>query len=186
MRVLLIDHYDSFTWNLAQLLGELSGELPEVVPHDDDRLASADWRRWKAIVLSPGPGTPLRTSDARYSRLALAPGRPPVLGVCLGMQLIAHEAGARVARAPTPMHGRLSRITHDGSRLFEGVPSPTEMVRYHSLACSDLPSTVRATAVAADGVLMALEHTTLPQWGVQFHPESIASEHGRKIGSAHV
>ncbi len=181
MRTLLIDHHDSFTWNLASALAVHAGRAPEVVPHDDPALLSVDWSAWDAVVLSPGPGRPGRPGDTRYSAEALRPGGPPVLGVCLGMQLLAHHAGARVVRAPAPRHGRQSPVTHTGDALFAGIPSPTPMVRYHSLCCENLPDTLEPTAWADDGVLMALRHREHPWWGVQFHPESVASAHGERL-----
>ncbi|MES2644150.1 MAG: aminodeoxychorismate synthase component I [Myxococcota bacterium] len=183
MRVLLVDHHDSFTWNLAHAIAAFTGRLPEVILHDDTRLACLDWNRFDAVVLSPGPGRPDRDGDARFTAEALAEGRPPVLGVCLGMQVMTHVAGGRVVHAPEPRHGRTSLVRHDGTGLFAGIPSPAEMVRYHSLACVDLPPTLVATAWTddADRVLMALRHTSRPWWGVQFHPESIASGWGQRL-----
>ncbi len=181
MRTLLIDHHDSFTWNLAQALAGLAGAMPRVVAHDDPALLALDWSAFDAVVLSPGPGRPGRPGDTLYTAEALRAGRPPVLGVCLGMQLLAHAAGGRVVRAPTPRHGRVSAVRHAGDALFDGIPSPTPMVRYHSLCCVDLPDTLLPTAWAEDGVLMALRHRDLPQWGVQFHPESVASDHGVRV-----
>lgn len=179
MRVLLVDHYDSFTWNLAHAIAGATGALPEVVAHDDPALLAWDWDAVDAVVLSPGPGHPAVPGDARHTDAALRPDLP-VLGVCLGMQLLAHRAGARVTRAPEPRHGRVSPVEHVGDALFAGIPSPVRVVRYHSLACGDLPDTLVPTAWTADDdrVLMALRHRAHPWWGVQFHPESIASEHG--------
>ncbi|MDP2310180.1 MAG: chorismate-binding protein [Pseudomonadota bacterium] len=191
MRVLLVDHHDSFTWNLAHAVAACTGRLPAVIAHDDARLASLDWGQLDAVVLSPGPGRPDRCADARFTAEALAEGRPPVLGVCLGMQVMAHHAGGRVVHAPSPRHGRTSPVVHDGQGLFEGIPSPTELVRYHSLACVDLPAACpggpsgelvgTAWTDDADRVLMALRHTSRPWWGVQFHPESIASGWGQRL-----
>lgn len=181
MRVLLIDHHDSFTWNLAHLLAAVTGDLPEVVAHDDARLLDWDWDAVDATVLSPGPGNPTVATDARYSAEALAPGRPPVLGVCLGMQLIAAHAGGTITRAPEPRHGRVSNVRHDGTGLFAGLPAPLSVVRYHSLCWAGGGEAVEATAWAEDGVVMALRHRTLPQWGVQFHPESIATDGGHAL-----
>lgn len=181
MRTLLIDNYDSFTYNLYQMIAELSGELPIVIRNDEmdwDNVQKLDFAQ---IVVSPGPGRPDRYGDFGISRDAIVAGQWPVLGVCLGHQGICHYFGGSVTHAPVAMHGRVSAVFHDGSRLFHDMPSPFNVVRYHSLMASDVPNCLRVTARTADGIVMALEHTELPIMGVQFHPESICSEHGHQL-----
>ncbi|MDQ8707234.1 aminodeoxychorismate synthase component I [Streptomyces sp. LHD-70] len=181
MRILLVDNYDSFTHNLVHQLAEITGEEPVVVHNDDPdwhvgRLAEVD-----AVVLSPGPGTPERPADFGICRDLVERCELPLLGICLGHQGVALAHGATVARAPEPRHGRLSPVLHDGDGLFAGIPSPFEVVRYHSLAVTDLPDCLQATAWSPDGVLMGLRHRDRPMWGVQFHPESILTRHGRTL-----
>lgn len=180
MRCLLIDNYDSFTWNLADQIGRAFGDAPTVL-HNDERTwdeLQAD-RRYDCIVISPGPGSVAREADFHVSRQAIEHSALPLLGVCLGFQGIAHACGGRIVHAPEPVHGRSAWVDHDGSDLFAGVPSPLQVVRYHSLiAAAPLPPSLQATAHSRDGVIMALRHRQRPQWGVQFHPESILTEHG--------
>ncbi|RCV52787.1 aminodeoxychorismate synthase component I [Marinitenerispora sediminis] len=181
MRTLLVDNYDSFTHNLAHYLAEVNGVPPVVMRNDDpgwhpDLLADFD-----NVVLSPGPGTPERAPDVGVCRDLVRECRLPLLGVCLGHQSIALEAGATVARAPEPRHGRLSAIRHRGTDLFAGLPDPLDVVRYHSLAVSGVPPSLEVTAWTEDGVVMGLRHRDRPMWGVQFHPESIRTSHGREL-----
>src|SRR3954469_13480671 len=181
MRTLLIDNYDSFTFNLFHLLGEINGDEPIVARNDE-----LPWEELAAlpvdnIVISPGPGRPDRERDVGVSLDALQSADVPVLGVCLGHQALAHIAGGAIQHAPEVMHGRLSPIDHDGRGLFEGVPQGFAAVRYHSLAVGAVPAALRVTAWTPDEVVMGLEHRTRPVWGVQFHPESIATEHGRTL-----
>lgn len=180
MRTLLIDNYDSFTYNLYCLLTAVNGREPTVVANDAPwssvRLADFD-----NVVISPGPGRPDRARDFGISADALAQSALPVLGVCLGHQGLCHHWGARIVPAPEPRHGRLSSVRHDGEDLFAGIPSPFSVVRYHSLAVADLPPSMLAQAWSDDGVLMAARHRELPMWGVQFHPESICTDHGRDL-----
>ncbi|MFG2819414.1 aminodeoxychorismate synthase component I [Kitasatospora sp. NPDC048365] len=181
MRTLLVDNYDSFTYNLFHYLAEVNGEEPEVVVNDDpawqfDRLAEFD-----SVVLSPGPGSPERPSDFGICREILERGGLPVLGVCLGHQGLAALHGGRVSRAPEPYHGRLSAVVHNGTDLFAGLPSPFEAVRYHSLTVDRLSPELAATAWTRDGVLMGLKHRQKPLWGVQFHPESIGGSYGHRL-----
>ncbi|BDH05460.1 aminodeoxychorismate synthase component I [Streptomyces seoulensis] len=180
MRTLLIDNYDSFTYNLYQLLGEVNGRPPVVVRN------GADWSalrldEFDAIVVSPGPGRPDRERDFGISARAILDSGLPVLGVCLGHQGIAHLFGGTVALAPEPMHGRVSAVHHNGTDLFAGLPSPFDVVRYHSLAATELPAELEAVAWTGDGVIMGVRHVSRPIWGVQFHPESISSEYGRDL-----
>ncbi|MGA5323418.1 aminodeoxychorismate synthase component I [Streptomyces seoulensis] len=180
MRTLLIDNYDSFTYNLYQLLGEVNGRPPVVVRN------GADWsalrlEEFDAVVISPGPGRPDRERDFGISARAILDSGLPVLGVCLGHQGITHLFGGTVALAPEPMHGRISAVHHNGTDLFAGLPSPFDVVRYHSLAATDLPDELEAVAWTGDGVIMGVRHVSRPVWGVQFHPESISSEYGRDL-----
>ena len=181
-RVLVVDNYDSFTYNLVHALGRVAGAGPLVVRNDDAAgLAALDLHSLAAIVVSPGPGRPDRQRDFGLSRWAVAQDRLPVLGICLGHQGLCHAAGARVDRAPEPVHGRLSPIRHDGTGLFAGIPSPFRAVRYHSLLVYDPPAAIEPLAWTPDGLLMAARHRDRPHWGVQFHPESIATEHGERL-----
>jgi anthranilate synthase component 2 len=179
--ILLIDNYDSFTFNLVHFLGDL-GARCEVFRNDRLSVADALARAPEAIVLSPGPCTP-NEAGICLDLIAAAAGRVPVLGVCLGHQAIGQVFGGEVARAPQPMHGKVSRISHDGTDLFAGLPSPFSATRYHSLIvrAETLPAVLTATARSEDGLVMGLRHRALPVFGVQFHPESIASEHGHAI-----
>ena len=181
MRTLLIDNYDSFTFNLFHLLGEVNGEEPLVVRNDElswDELAALAVDN---IVISPGPGRPEHARDVGVSLDVLKRSELPVLGVCLGHQALAHISGGAVEHAPEIMHGRLSPIHHDGRGLFAGIPQGFAAVRYHSLVVGALPAELRVTAWTLDDVVMGLEHRTRPLWGVQFHPESISTEHGRTL-----
>jgi anthranilate synthase/aminodeoxychorismate synthase-like glutamine amidotransferase len=179
--ILLIDNYDSFTFNLFHFLGEVGGHC-DVVRNDKITVSEALARRPEAIVLSPGPCTP-NEAGICLDLIAAAAGKVPILGVCLGHQAIGQAFGGRVVRAPAPMHGKTSRIFHAGTDILEGVPTPFTATRYHSLIVdrATLPSDLLATAWTEDGILMGLAHRTLPVWGVQFHPESIASEHGHRL-----
>jgi para-aminobenzoate synthetase len=181
MQTLLIDNHDSFTYNLFQLLAEVNGSEPIVVRNDEaswDELARLDFDN---VVISPGPGRPDVASDFGVCAEAIRRCEKPLLGVCLGHQGIGWVERGIVERAPEPLHGRVVEIEHGGSPLFAGIPSLFRATRYHSLALAHpLPSCLREIA-SCDGVPMALEHRTRPQWGVQFHPESIATEHGRRL-----
>lgn len=180
MRTLLVDNYDSFTYNLYQLLGEVNGQPPVVVKN------GADWSQLRldefdAVVISPGPGRPDRERDFGISARAIKESGLPTLGVCLGHQGITHLFGGEVGLAPQPMHGRISAVLHNGADIFAGLPSPYDVVRYHSLAATRLPDELEAIAWTEDGVVMGVRHKSLPIWGVQFHPESISSEYGREL-----
>jgi len=185
VKTLLIDNYDSYTYNLFQLIAEVNGEEPVVVLNDavgglpdlGEYLAGFD-----NVVISPGPGHPAEPRDFGLSSAVLAESAIPVLGVCLGHQGIALGEGGRVEPAPEPRHGHLSTVRHDGRDLFLGLPQDFTAVRYHSLAVSEpLPETLEATAWAEDGVLMGLRHRSRPLWGVQFHPESVLTEYGHRM-----
>ena len=179
--ILLIDNYDSFTWNLVQLLGEL-GEACTVVRNDEVSVAEVMAAPPQAIVLSPGPCTP-NEAGICLDLIAAAAGEVPMLGVCLGHQAIGQAFGGQVVRAPVPMHGKLSSMRHGGDGLFAGLPDGFTATRYHSLivAADSLPPVLEATAWSEDGLIMGLRHRELAVWGVQFHPESIASQHGHAI-----
>ncbi|HEX6455145.1 MAG TPA: gamma-glutamyl-gamma-aminobutyrate hydrolase family protein, partial [Solirubrobacterales bacterium] len=181
MQTLLIDNHDSFTYNLFQLLAEVNGREPVVVRNDEASWDGLERLGFDNVVISPGPGRPEVTGDFGVCAEAIRRCEKPLLGVCLGHQGIGWMEGGEVRRAPEPMHGRVAEIEHDGSQLFEGIPSPFRTTRYHSLALArPLPPTLREIA-GCDGVPMALEHRTRPQWGVQFHPESIATDHGKRL-----
>ena len=179
--LLLLDNYDSFTYNLYHYLGELGAEVV-VWRNDALSVAAALALRPDAIVISPGPCDPDRAGISVDLVLAAA-DVCPVLGVCLGHQAIAQAFGGRIVRAPLLMHGKLSPIEHDGETLFEGLPAPFMATRYHSLVAEpeSLPACLRVTARTADGVIMGLAHEERPIYGVQFHPESIATEHGHRL-----
>lgn len=181
MRTLLIDNADSFTFNLFHLLAEVNGCEPVVVPNDWAEYSLAALEDFDNVVISPGPGTPVEPADFGICADVIARAEIPVLGVCLGHQGIAYVHGGTVAHAPEPRHGRVSAIQHSGTDLFSELPSPFEAARYHSLAVTELPSSLVPTAWSDDGVLMGLAHTERPQWGVQFHPESIVTEHAADL-----
>ncbi|PRY45215.1 aminodeoxychorismate synthase component I [Umezawaea tangerina] len=183
MRTLLIDNHDSYTYNLFQLMAGVYGTPPVVVTNDDERWATLAVDDFDAVVVSPGPGHPGRERDLGAVRELLRHTNVPLLGVCLGHQAIALLAGADVVGAPQPRHGHLTRVRHNGAGLFDGLPQDFVAVRYHSLCvpARDLPPSLEPTAWAEDGVLMGLRHRDRPMWGVQFHPESIASEHGAAL-----
>jgi para-aminobenzoate synthetase len=180
VRTLLIDNYDSFTYNLYQLIAEVTGCAPTVLRNDTE-WSQVCLESFDAIVISPGPGTPARDRDFGISARAIADSGLPVLGVCLGHQGICHVFGGQVGPAPQQMHGRLSPVSHTGTGLFAGLPDGFAAVRYHSLAVQDMPVSLEAIAWAPDGVVMGLRHRELPIWGVQFHPESICTEYGRQL-----
>ena len=179
--LLVIDNYDSFTWNLVHYLGELGAE-PEVVRNDKISVDDALDREPEAIVLSPGPCTP-NEAGICLELIRRANGAVPIFGVCLGHQAIGQAYGGEVVRAPKLMHGKLSEILHEGDGVFHGINGPFSATRYHSLtiAPETMPEALVTTAHADDGVIMGLRHRAAPVHGVQFHPESIASEHGHRI-----
>ena len=177
--VVVVDHHDSYTWNLVHLLAEVTGVLPTVVQHDE--VGAEEVLRHSHVVLSPGPGRPDVPADFAVGREVLLAGRRPVLGVCLGMQGLVTAYGGVVDRV-APGHGVLAVVEHEGRGLFAGVPDRFAAVRYHSLAALALPACLRPTAVDAEsGLTMAVAHRDLPLVGVQFHPESVLSEHGARL-----
>ncbi len=179
--LLLIDNYDSFTYNLFHYLGEL-GEEVEVVRNDQIGAEEALALKPQSIVISPGPCDPDRAGIC-LELIAKADGKVPLLGVCLGHQSIGQAYGGKIVRAPSPMHGKLSRIHHSGQSVFAGLEDGFEATRYHSLVVEkkSFPEVLEITAETDDGIIMGLRHKTHPVHGVQFHPESIASEHGHAI-----
>ena len=181
-RILMIDNYDSFTWNLVHYLAE-AGATVEIARNDALSVDEALARRPAGLLVSPGPCTPGQAGIIVPLIRSAAETGLPVLGVCLGHQAIGEAFGGRVIRAPRIVHGKTDMITQDGSGVFAGLPSPLRATRYHSL-CVDpdsLPDCLRVTATAADGTIMGLAHRSLPVEGVQFHPESIRSEHGHEM-----
>lgn len=179
MKVLVVDNYDSFTYNLVQYLGSLGAE-PTVVRNDVLAPAEAAGMRFERLVISPGPGRP---EDAGFSieYVRTLGTEIPTLGVCLGHQAIAVAYGGSVGRAPEPRHGKTSEITHDGAGVFTDLPNPFIATRYHSLATVDLPDVLEPVAHSEDGVIQGLRHTDLPVHGVQFHPESILTTEGMAL-----
>ena len=179
--IVLIDNYDSFTFNLVHYLGELGAEV-RVYRNDKITSAAVVASDPDAIVLSPGPCTP-REAGICLELIAAAADKIPILGVCLGHQAIGDAFGGRVVRAPTPVHGKLSEIHHSGAGIFHGLNTSFKATRYHSLVVerASLPDVLEITAETADGVIMGLQHKRFPVHGVQFHPESIASEHGHQL-----
>ncbi|HEX5927971.1 MAG TPA: aminodeoxychorismate/anthranilate synthase component II [Solirubrobacterales bacterium] len=182
MLTLLIDNYDSFTYNLFQLLAEENGAEPVVMRNDEASWAELAALEFDNVVISPGPGRPERRRDFGVCAEAIRRCEAPLLGVCLGLQGLGWVYGGRVGRAPEAMHGRQRAVEHAGDPLFAGIPRRFEAVRYHSLCLrGPLPPELEATAWGDDGVVMAVAHRDRPQWGVQFHPESVATEHGRRL-----
>lgn len=178
-QVLVVDHHDSYTWNLVHLIAAATGSVPDVVEHDEPgllgRIAASSYTH---LVLSPGPGHPEDPVDFALGAAVFGLGLP-VLGVCLGMQALVAAYGGTVERIE-PAHGDVAVIEHDGSGVFTGLPERFDAVRYHSLAATTVPDELRVTA-RSGGVVMAVEHRVLPLHGVQFHPESILSTHGRPL-----
>ncbi len=181
MSILLLDNYDSFTYNLVQYLSELGTEV-EVYRNDAVTVSEIERLQPERIVLSPGPGRPENAGIMNELVDAVA-GRIPILGVCLGHQSIAQVYGGIIGYAPELMHGKTSEIHHDGSKLFRGLPNPFVATRYHSLVVerTSLPMGLKVTAETDDGVIMALEHRSKPIYGVQFHPESILTTSGKDL-----
>lgn len=180
-RILVIDNYDSFVYNLVQYLGELGAE-PIVVRNDELSVEQAVDLHPDGVLLSPGPGRP-EDAGILCDAIGAFAGRTPVLGVCLGHQAIGHVYGGRVVRAPHLVHGKTSHITHDSTGVFSDIPSPLTATRYHSLVVDrdTLPSTLRITATTEDGLIMGMRHRELDVEGVQFHPESVLTEHGHGL-----
>jgi len=179
----VVDHYDSYTWNLVHLVAAATGVLPEVVEHD--QVTPADLVGYSHVVLSPGPGHPAHEADFAVGRSVVLDASRPVLGVCLGMQGMVVAYGGVVAPIE-PAHGEVASVTHTSTGPFTGLPSPFPAVRYHSLAAVEVPDVFEVLATCpgageAPDVVMGIRHRTFPLWGVQFHPESILTEHGRTL-----
>jgi len=185
MRLLLVDNYDSFTWNLAHLFGALPDVEVDVVRNDDARLGDGATRAYDGVVVGPGPGRPGGAGRTIAVVREAARERRPLFGVCLGLQAIGETFGGRVVHAPTQMHGKTSSITHDGRDVFAGLPSPFTATRYHSLVVGhdDFPAALRASAASEDGVIQGLAHRELPIAGVQFHPESVLTVDGPALAA---
>jgi len=181
MRILMIDNYDSFTYNLVQYLGELGAEL-EVRRNDAIDIAGVRAMAPQAIVISPGPCTP-KEAGVSVPLLREIAGELPILGVCLGHQCIGEAFGGKVVRAGRLMHGKTSPIVHDGRNIFAGLPNPFDAMRYHSLLvdADSVPSPLEVSARTAEGEVMGLRHRTLPVEGIQFHPESIGTPDGKRL-----
>jgi anthranilate synthase/aminodeoxychorismate synthase-like glutamine amidotransferase len=179
--LLVIDNYDSFTYNLVQYLGEL-GQVPEVVRNDAVSVADVIRMGPSGVVISPGPCSPAEAGISTDLVRELGP-RTPILGVCLGHQCIGEAYGGKTVRAPSVMHGKVSTIHHDGRGVFTGLPSPLSATRYHSLVIDPgtLPASLEVSARTADGVIMGVRHREHPVEGVQFHPESILTEAGHEL-----
>lgn len=182
MNIILLDNYDSFTYNLVHYLGELGADV-EVIRNDALSTEALMAKKPAGIVISPGPGAP-KDSGITVDLIQKASGTIPIFGVCLGLQAIGEAFGGKVVRAPAPMHGKISSIYHEGRSVFKDLPIPFNATRYHSLIVdrASLPDCLEVTAVTADdGLIMGLAHKTHNTHGVQFHPESIASEHGHSL-----
>jgi anthranilate synthase/aminodeoxychorismate synthase-like glutamine amidotransferase len=179
MRVLVIDNYDSFTYNLVQYLGELGAD-PVVYRNDAITAAEAHALEPERLLISPGPGRPEDAGCSEEMITSLG-ASIPTLGVCLGHQVIAAMYGGTVDRAPEPRHGKTSPITHDGRGVFANLSNPFEATRYHSLAVLDVPDQLQVTARSEDGVVQGLRHRDLPIEGVQFHPESVMTGEGKRL-----
>ena len=179
MKILVIDNYDSFTFNLVQYLGELGAD-PIVVRNDAITVDEARAMAPERLVISPGPGRPEDAGRSVELVQELGP-TVPTLGVCLGHQAVVAAFGGTIELAPEPRHGKTSDISHDGSGVFRGLPNPFTATRYHSLAVGDLPSSLAATAHSEDDVVQGVRHTDLPIEGVQFHPESIMTKAGMPL-----
>ena len=183
MRVLFVDNFDSFTYNVVHLLAA-QGVTPEVMLNDDPRLQSGDvLNAYDALVVGPGPGNPGQIPVVVDLIRQAAEREMPVLGVCLGLQAIGEAFGAKVVHAPVPMHGKTSVMTHEHGGIFEGIDEALTATRYHSLCLDEqsLPADLRVSARSEDGVVQAVSHRSLPISGVQFHPESVLSDHGDRI-----
>lgn len=184
IRTVIIDHYDSFTYLLAQYIGELGGN-PVVLQHDQCTLPQIRRLKPTHIVLSPGPGTVENSKDFRigFSLIKAFYQQTPILGVCLGHQGIVRFFGGEIVRAPKVMHGKRSLIHHNSEGIFKGLPNPLEAMRYHSLVASEknFPAELKVTARTSDDLIMGVEHRQFPVFGVQFHPESIGTSEGKKI-----
>ena len=182
MKLLFVDNFDSFTYNVVHLFAGAGADV-EVMLNDDARLVPELLAGYDALLIGPGPGNPAGAPGALNMLAAAASQRKPVFGVCLGLQAIGEYFGAKVGHAPHLMHGKTSTISHDGSGVFAGVPNDFTATRYHSLCLehAPFPDVLRVSATSEDAVIQGIAHRTLPVYGVQFHPESILSQHGETI-----
>lgn len=179
--IAVIDNYDSFTYNLVQFLGELGADI-QVWRNDEIDVEDLAEKAPSHIVISPGPGTPQRDSGISNDVIRLLGEQTPILGVCLGQQCIGYVFGGHIGRAPRLMHGKTSPIHHKGTGIFRNLPSPFTATRYHSLIVEEpLPSELEVVAFTDEGELMGIKHKSRPIYGVQFHPESILTEHGKDL-----
>ncbi len=177
----VIDNYDSFTYNLVQYFGELGADV-RVLRNDQTTIEGLVNLKPSQLVVSPGPGQPIEDGGISADAIRYFTGKVPVLGVCLGHQCLGAIYGGTVERAPRMMHGKTSAVRHNGQDLFKGIPSPFEAMRYHSLiVCEPVPDALDVTATTADGEIMGLRHREHPTFGVQFHPESILTQHGKQL-----
>jgi len=181
-RLLFVDNFDSFTYNVVHLLAS-QGAQPDVLLNDDPRLTPELLGEYDALVVGPGPGKPAETPQMLTVLQAAIDRGMPVLGVCLGLQAIGEVLGATVTHAPRQMHGKTSVVEHDATGVFAGLPPQVQFTRYHSLclAPDSLPAALRVTATSDDGVIQGVAHVEKPVHGVQFHPESVLSEHGEEL-----
>ena len=181
MKSLIIDNYDSYTYNLFQLIGKVSGVEPIVIKNDELTFEEILNLEFDNVIISPGPGSPDKEKDFGICKEVIEKLDKPILGICLGHQGIYFYNGGKVLRAEEPMHGRQSEVAHNGKNLFSGIENNFKVTRYHSLTCEnkELPN-ISIDAITKDGVVMGISHKTKPIYGLQFHPESIASEYGEK------
>ncbi len=179
--LVVIDNYDSFTYNLVQCFGELGADIC-VVRNDEVSLRDLIRLHPSRLVVSPGPGQPMRDDGISAEAIRHFTGEIPVLGVCLGHQCLGAVYGGRVDRAPRLMHGKISSVSHNGRDIFADIPSPFDGMRYHSLIVTEpVPAELEVTARTVEGEIMALKHRSHPSFGVQFHPESILTQHGKQL-----
>ena len=183
MKTLIIDNYDSFTYNLYQMFYKVSGEEPIVIKNDKYSWQQIENMDYDNVVISPGPGNPEKTTDFGVCGEIIKKCKKPILGICLGHQGIYSSCGGKIVNAPVPMHGRVCKVHHNSTGLLKGIPTPFACVRYHSLMCdnSNVPSDIEIIARTEDNIIMGIRHKHRPIWGVQFHPESICSEYGNII-----
>ena len=179
--ILLLDNYDSFTYNIAQILGMLDKKF-DVIRNDKISIVQLEETGYKGLIISPGPGTP-KTAGITLEAINYFKGKIPILGVCLGHQAIGEVFGGKVVRAPVLMHGKTSEIYHDNNTIFNGLSNPFKATRYHSLIVqrNTIPKSLEISAETKDGIVMALRHKTYPIEGVQFHPESILTSAGKQL-----
>lgn len=179
-KTLIVDNYDSFTYNLYQYMGEICGTEPTVI-FNDESFNSINLNDFDCILISPGPGTPARDSDVGISKQIILEAEVPLLGVCLGHQCLAHMYGLEIIHAPEPMHGRITIINHNNQNVFKGLPTELAIVRYHSLIVKNVKYPFELTAWDQHGIVHGIQHMHRPLYGVQFHPESICTQVGKDM-----